>query len=240
MPQAVAPHISERNHRGAPARFWRATSQADAIIESARTPVRTRRVVPLWIASWVLVASCGGYPRGPASPARGASTPFQPNLAASPAETAPPVTPAPGGLVDPASETTRLQFDLNRLRRSQGLEEWTSPAALQQIALARALELASRGGLSHTRLAETTAAVLTMLEAEGYAGRMAELLIRVRDPGEGLAATVLRAWFEDEAHRADILSPDYYASGIGIAAGGGEWVVVLVLAEFASSGEVEP
>jgi uncharacterized protein YkwD len=148
--------------------------------------------------------------------------------------------PTPGGLVDTAYETTRIALDLNRLRRSQGLEEWTFAAALQRIALARGLEIASRGRLSHYRLAEGAAPVLAMLEGEGYAGRMAELLIRVRDPGEGLSPTVLRAWFEDEPHRVDILSPDYHASGIGIASGDGEWIVVLVLAEFGPTGEVEP
>lgn len=166
----------------------------------------------------MLVASCAGTPQG---------LPF-------------PLVPTTGGRVDTAYETTHLALDLNRLRKSQGLEEWTYPAALQQIALARGLELASRGTLSHYRLVERTPPILTMLEVEGYAGRMAELLIRVRNPGEGLAPTVLRAWFEDEPHRADILSSDYHASGVGIASGEGEWIVVLVLAEYGPLEEVEP
>ena len=199
----------------------------------------TRNFFLLWIVDGALVASCAGTPLSPAIQAQGTASPFQPN-AASPAVTAPPLAPTGGQRVDTAYETNRISLDLNRLRRSQGLEEWTSPAALQQIALARALELASRGGLSHYRLVERTAPVLTMLEAEGYAGRMAELLIRVRDPGEGLAPTVLRAWFEDEPHRADILSPDYHAAGVGIASGEGEWIVVLVLAEFGPAEEVAP
>jgi uncharacterized protein YkwD len=187
----------------------------------------------------LLAASCAGTPQSPALPAQGTASPFQPN-AASPGSTGSSVGPTPRRLVDTAYETTHIALDLNRLRQSQGLKEWTFPAALQQIALARGLELASRGRLSHYRLAERTAPVLTMLEVEGYAGRMAELLIRVRDPGQGLAPTVLRAWFEDEAHRADILSPDYHAAGVGVASGDREWIVVLVLAEFGPSEEVEP
>ena len=196
-----------------------------------------RNVFLLWIVSGVLVASCAGTPRLPAFQAQETASPFQPN-AASAGATA--LLPTAGQRIDTAFETNHISLDLNRLRRAQGLEEWSVPAALQQIALARALELASRGRLSHYRLVERAAPVLTMLEAEGYAGRMAELLIRVRDPGEGLAPTVLRAWFEDAPHRADILSPDYQAAGVGIASGEGEWIVVLVLAEFGPSQEVEP
>ena len=199
----------------------------------------TRKSLLLWIAEGVLVASCTGTPLGPAFQTQGTATAFEPN-AAPPGVTTPLLVPTGGQSVDKAYETNRISLDLNRLRRSQGLEEWTSPAALQQIALARALELASRGGLSHYRLVERTASVQTMLEAEGYFGRMAELLIRVRDPGEGLAPTVLRAWFGDEPHRADMLSPDYHVSGVGAASGDREWIVVLVLAEFGPSEEVEP
>jgi uncharacterized protein YkwD len=201
--------------------------------------VGTRNSLLLWIVGGVLGASCAGTPLGLAFQPEGTATAFQPSTA-SPGVTAPLLVPTGGQSVDTAYETNRIALDLNRLRQSQGLEEWTSPAALQQIALARALELASRGGLSHYRLVERTAPVQTMLETEGYSGRMAELLIRVRDPGDGLAPTVLRAWFEDEAHRADMLSPDYHVSGVGVASGGGEWIVVLVLAEFGPSEEVEP
>lgn len=142
--------------------------------------------------------------------------------------------------VDPARETGRLQTGVNRLRESQGLGELVFPAELQQLALARALEIAASGDPRHAEPGATEAAILPLLMAEGYAGRLAEHVILVRDPGDELAATVLRAWFEDEAHRADLLDPGYQAAGIGVAAGGRGWAVVQVLAESLPTGEVQP
>jgi len=178
--------------------------------------------IPRWpllgFTAWLLVASCGiAAPSAATSEATAATA-----------------------TVDTAAETSRLQAGVNTLRESQSIGGLAFPAALQQVALARALETAARGRLDHIRLGESTAAVLPMLEADGYSGRVAEHLILVKDPGEGLAATVLRAWFEDAAHRADLLDPGYQASGLGIAAAAQGWVIAQVLVESVPSGEAQP
>jgi uncharacterized protein YkwD len=188
--------------------------------------VETRLLAVISLTTSILVASCGAGGLG--SPAAGASS-----------ETAATVD-ATSQAVDLAAETTRLRANVNTLRQSQGVSELTFPASLQQVALARALEIASRGSPDHQRPGEATAAVVPMLEADGYSGRIAEFAIVVRDPGDHLSSTVLRAWFEDAAHRSDLLDPGYQAAGFGIAESAGGWVAVQVMVEFVPSGETQP
>ncbi|HSB89222.1 MAG TPA: CAP domain-containing protein [Anaerolineales bacterium] len=188
--------------------------------------METRLRVVIGLATSILVASCG---------AGGLS--FPPAVASSESTASVDAT-APA--IDLAAETTRLRANLNTLRQSQGAGDLTFPASLQQVALARALEIASQGSLDHERPGEATAAIMPMLEADGYSGRIAEFAILVRDPGDRLSATVLRAWFEDAAHRADLLDPGYQAAGIGIAETAGGWVAVQVMVEFVPSGEAQP
>lgn len=186
----------------------------------------TRLQVVISLTTSILVASCGAGGLGfPAEVASSGST-------ASVDATAP--------AIDLAAETTRLRTSVNTLRQSQGVSDLTFPVSLQQVALARALEIASQGSLDHERVGEATAAVVPMLEADGYSGRIAEFAIVVRNPGDRLSSTVLRAWFEDAAHRADLLDPGYQAAGIGIAETAGGWVAVQVLVEFVPSGEAQP
>ena len=188
--------------------------------------METRLQVVVSLTTSLLVVSCGagrpGFPAAVASPESRVSV----------GATAP--------AIDLAAETTRLRANVNTLRQSHGVSDLTFPVSLQQVALARALEIASLDSLEHERPGEATAAVVPMLEADGYSGRIAELAILVRDPGDRLSATVLRAWFEDAAHRADLLDPGYQAAGIGIAETAGGWVAVQVMVEFVPSGEAQP
>jgi uncharacterized protein YkwD len=188
--------------------------------------VQTRLQVVISLTTAILVASCGAGGLG--SPGAGASSENSATVDAT--------SPA----VDLAAETTRLRANVNTLRQSQGVSDLTFPASLQQVALARALEIASQGSLDHERPGEATAAVVPMLEADGYSGRIAEFAIVVRDPGDRLSSTVLRAWFEDAAHRADLLDPGYQAAGIGLAETAGGWVAVQVMVEFIPSEEAQP
>jgi uncharacterized protein YkwD len=177
--------------------------------------VPARSLLPVFVLGPALAASCLlGLPAGSSS-------------SLSPA----PIASASPGSIDAPNETTTLQGDVNRLRRAHDLSELEFPAALQQIALARALELSSRGVLDHAAGPGGEAAVLPMLGSEGYTGRLAEHLIVVTDPGPGLAATVMRAWFSDPAHRADLLDAGYRAAGIGIAQSQEGWVVVQIMVE---------
>jgi uncharacterized protein YkwD len=149
---------------------------------------------------------------------------------ASPSGASPVAGLAAVSAVDAASETSDLQDKVNGLRRSQGVPELGFPAALQQISLARALDLASRRALDHT-LVDGQAAVQAQLESAGYSGRIAELVLQVTDGGPSLASTVLRAWVSDPAHQSALLEPAYRVAGIGMAASPEGWIVVQVLAE---------
>ena len=124
------------------------------------------------------------------------------------------------------------------MRQVQGVEALAFPAALQQIALERALDIAASGVLDHG--SEPEAAVLRMLEAAGYSGRLAEHVILVTDSGVSLAATVIRAWFSDSAHRGDLLDPAYRSAGIALTPSGEGWLVVHVLAEAGIPQEMVP
>jgi uncharacterized protein YkwD len=181
--------------------------------------VPVRRILPVFVFGPALAASCLlGVPAGSSTPLSSAAT--------SSASVA-----SPPGAIDAPTETVTLQGDVNQLRRAHDLAELEFPAALQQIALARALDLSSRGVLDHAEGPGGEAAVLPLLESEGYTGRLAEHLLVVTDPGPGLAATVMRAWFSDPAHRADLLDAGYRAAGIGIAQSREGWVVVQIMVE---------
>ena len=161
-------------------------------------------------------------------------------LGAPPSPTPSAVVPvgAPTTAVDAPAETLALQTSLNQLRQANELPILEFPASLQQIALARALEVAASSELRNVVETSGAPAVLTMLERAGYQGRVAEHLLLVTDPGDGLASTATRAWFSDPAHRADLLDPGYLLSGIGIVSHIEGWIVVQVLVE--NDAEVAP
>ena len=193
-----------------------------AIIAATRLrPVPVQTTLPALIVGCLLTGSCAVVvPSG--------QTQFATARSPSPSSAA----------VDAPTETALLQKDVNQLRQVQGIEALAFPAALQQIALARALDLAASGVLDHG--SGPNAAVLRMLQAAGYSGRLAEHVILVTDSGVSLAATVMRAWFSDLAHRADLLDPVYHAAGIALAPSGEGWLVVHVLAEAGIPQEMVP
>ncbi|HET7009244.1 MAG TPA: CAP domain-containing protein [Anaerolineales bacterium] len=137
----------------------------------------------------------------------------------------------PTTAVDAPAETLALQTLLNELRRARELPLLEFPASLQQIALARALEVAGSNDLRHAAEGSGNPTLVTALQQAGYHGRASEHLLIVTDPAEGLAATVMRAWISDSAHRADLLDPEFLVSGVGIVAHLDGWVVVQVLVE---------
>lgn len=138
-----------------------------------------------------------------------------------------------------AAISTSVDAILNgiNLRRAQnGFLPLVVEPALIELAYERAIDMAARGYVAHIPPGESRVAAEASFIEGGFSGQAAELLFSSQAPLADVASITLQNWFDDANHRAVLLSPDFYYSGLGLMGDGTRWVVALLLVESRPSG----
>jgi uncharacterized protein YkwD len=116
----------------------------------------------------------------------------------------------------PSDEKERMMEKVNAARRESGLSALVLDAALDEVALERSVDMATRRYFSHTTPEGLN--VFDLMDSRGLPYRMAgENLARntfvERDP----SAVAVRGFLNSPPHRDNLLSPAYTHVGIGVA-----------------------
>jgi uncharacterized protein YkwD len=125
--------------------------------------------------------------------------------------------PEPGRLAEAAAATLCL---VNEQRRQAGLAPLRENPRLDGVARAHSHDMVRRDYFDHTAPGPVT--FDRRIRRSGYLARAASYDLG-ENLGEGTRAlaapeSIVSAWMRSPEHRANILSPDYRDSGIGVAA----------------------
>ncbi len=118
---------------------------------------------------------------------------------------------------------------INVLRAEAGVPALIIQPVLNEIASARATDLAVRSYLGHEDPDTGEVEVKTTLADIGYSGPAAELLLASQDLLDDVPASVTEAWFNDPMHKALLLEPSFRYCGIGMMGDGDVWMISMVL-----------
>lgn len=134
--------------------------------------------------------------------------------------TAPPDPSRPGQKTTPtAALESAVLSKMNEYRASKGLSPLKVSSKLQEVARAHSEEMFNLGYFSHkspTPGKETFIDRIKLSGLTGYSTGGENIIYREGISDEAsLADVLLKQWLDSPPHKANILSPDYFATGLG-------------------------
>lgn len=130
----------------------------------------------------------------------------------------PPPAPAPPPGATMSAVAGNVIAEINRIRRSNGLDALVEDAALNHAAREHSKEMASRARLDHESNDPALRTLTMRIEAAGGTWmQAAENLAQVFGASSSVPDRTATMWLESDGHRRNMLSPQYTHTGAGVA-----------------------